>query len=74
MKFIAFIFTAYISFAISAQQAYCQSEIENRVCVINLINTSQCLWSYTIKPNATSLKMKPPSFDINGKNVVCNVA
>ena len=73
MKLTTFIFTAYISFAISAQQAYCQSEIENRVCVINLINTSQCLWSYTIKPNAASLKIKPPSFEINGKNVVCNV-
>ena len=73
MKLTALIIAAYLSLAVSGQQAYCQSGIENRVCVINLNNSSQCLWSYTIKLNATSLKVKPPSFEINGKNVVCNV-
>jgi len=73
MKLAAFIFAAYLSFAVSVQQAYCQSGIENRACLIKLVNTSQCLWSYTIKSNATSLKIKPPSFEIDGKNVVCNV-
>jgi len=34
MKLAAFIFAAYLSFAVSVQQAYCQSGIENRACLI----------------------------------------
>lgn len=73
MKLTALKLAAIIFLVVSIQQAYCRSGIENRICAINLINTRQCLWSYTIKLNATSLKIKPPTFEINGKNVVCNV-
>ncbi|MEP7279607.1 MAG: alpha-galactosidase, partial [Bacteroidota bacterium] len=50
-----------------------QKKIENKKLTIEFVTDSKALWLYKIKSNRANLPILPPSFEVDGKKVLCNL-
>ena len=50
-----------------------QTRIENKKLVIEFSEGGKYLWSYKVKQNGVFLHIFPPTFEVDGESVVCNL-
>lgn len=54
-------------------KTFAQKKIENNKLEIEFAKNDKYLWQYKIKQNGATLQILPPTFEVDGKSVVCNL-
>jgi hypothetical protein len=50
-----------------------QQSIENEVTKVNITQNRDFLWEYIVKDTGEAFKVQAPSFELDGKSVICSV-